>query len=126
MTHQINEVLSSFLHIVDIFSDKAFQERVWIKAEGPECHDMDDAYDDFFPFVDEILDQHKKYGVLSNQRRLILELRNKLREFDDKCYYVKPYKTEEELINLPMWQEVRDLAKKVCKNFNYKRKPFIG
>ena len=124
MMHQKIEFVKEFLYIVDIISDKAYQERVWIRAEGPECYDKSEAYNDFFDLGEPIIDEFMEYELTDTQYKLIVELRNKLNEFTTNCELVKPYRSDEELINLPEWQEIRDLAKKVCKSFNYKRKPF--
>ena len=123
MMYRKNEFVKDFLYVVDLISDKAYQERVWIRVEGPECDDLGETYNEFFPFVEVLLDREKNYFFTEMQHKLVVELRNKLDKFEDNCILSKPYKTEEQLINLPEWQEIRDLAKKVCKSFNYERKP---
>ena len=125
MTADRESVLKSFLETVALISDKAHQERTWVKGEGPECYDMDEAYNDFFDLGEPIIDEYIKYKLTEVQYKLVVKLRDKLNKFDNIYTCPKDYKSEEEHINLPMWQEIRDLAKKVCKSFNYERKPFI-
>ena len=124
MTTHREPILETFLDTVDGISDKKYQERVWIRAEGPECDDMDETYNFFFDNGEPIIDEYKKYKLTEVQYKLVVELRDKLDKFQDDYIFSKPYRTEEQFINLPEWQEIRDLAKKVCKSFNYERKPF--
>ena len=126
MTTHREPILETFLDTVDGISDKKYQERVWIRAEGPEWDDLGETYNYFFDNGEPIIDEYKKHKLTEVQYKLVVELRDKLNEFTVNCELVKPYRSDEELINLPEWQEIRDLAKKVCKSFNYKQKPFIG
>ena len=126
MTTNREPLLESFLDTIAGISDKEYQERVWVRVEGPEWDDMDETYNYFFDNGEPIIDEYRKYNLTEVQYKLVVELRNKLDKFEDNCILSKPYKTEEQLVNLPEWQEIRDLAKKVCKSFNYERKPFKG
>ena len=37
------QFLDSLIHNIARLSDEKYQERVWVRAEGPECDDIDDA-----------------------------------------------------------------------------------
>ena len=42
------EILDSLLANIACVSDQNYQERVWVRAEVPECDDIDDTICDFF------------------------------------------------------------------------------
>jgi hypothetical protein len=114
------QILDSFIENVACISDEKYQERVWVRAEGPECDDIDDTVCDFFD--DEyILEKYKDFGITESQYELLRTLHEKLRKFTDTFGVYSPGKSTEKLIQLPQWHEIRDMSKKVLKAFNYQK-----
>lgn len=116
------QILESFLENVCIISDEKYQQRIWVRAEGPEFGDIDDVVCDFFDNGESILEKYKEFGINENQYNLLIELKNKLRDFTDTFGVYSPVKSTEKLIQLPRWGEIRDLARKVIIAFNYQKK----
>ena len=100
-------------------SDQEYQERVWVRAEGPECDDIEDACD----FFDEgyILEKYQEFGISEMQYKLLLRLHSKLRKFVDTYNVYASQKNIKKLISLPQWDEIRELSQKVVQSFNFKK-----
>ncbi|GAB4194273.1 MAG: hypothetical protein Tsb0015_17270 [Simkaniaceae bacterium] len=114
------QILDSFIKNIASMSDKEYQERVWVRAEGPDCDDIDDTICDFFD-EDYILEKYQDFGITEGQYELLMKLHGKLRNFIDTYGVYSSKKSTEKLIALPQWQEIRDLAKKVLQAFNFKK-----
>ncbi len=84
---------------------------MWVQAEGPECDDIDDTVCDFFD-EDYILDKYKDFGITESQHKLLMTLYEKLRKFTDTFGVYSPQKSTEKLIQLPEWQEIKEVSKK--------------
>lgn len=108
-----NQILESFIRIIDHLSDKEYPLRVWIRNEGPECQAFDDAVCDFFDIGDPILDEYIEFGITETQYNLLKKLRNEFRVFSDK------HDRPEEFIDTPEWARIMNMAKDVLTSFNY-------
>ncbi len=124
MTKEIirQQILEEFLKNIVRLSDEKYQERVWVRAEGPECNDIDDAVVDFFDDGNPILEKYKGYGISESQYSLLMTLHQKLRKFTDTFGVYSPEKSTAKLIQFPQWQEIRDVSKKVLKAFNFNKR----
>lgn len=120
MTHKIKRKsdLDEFLKNIAIIADEKYQERVWVKAEGPECNDIDDAICDFFD-NHYVLKRYKDFGITEDQHQLLTKLYAKLRTFTDTFGVYSPEKSTEKLIQLPQWKEIREMSKIVLKSFDF-------
>jgi hypothetical protein len=107
------EVVKGFLHNLYRISNKEYQKRVWIRGAGPECHDFDEAVNDFFGDGDPILENYRIYGLSQVQYQLLKKFRDKFRVFSDENDWPP------EFIDSPEWAEIMDLAKEVLKAFNF-------
>ncbi len=125
MTSKVNrkQILEEFLKNIACLSDKNYQERVWIRAEGPECDDIDDTVCDFFDDGDFILKERKSFEITDNQLDALTKLYEKLRIFADDFEIYSPDKSTEILLKNPAWGEIRDLAKTTLSTFNYPKNP---
>lgn len=108
-------VLSEFLRHLSHIQDKAYQRRIWIKNEGPECQAFDDAVCDFFDIGDPILENYKEYRITLEQYQILKNFRDQFEIFSDSHNY------PEQFIDTPEWAEIMAMAKEVLKAFNYKR-----
>ena len=109
------QVIEEFLQNIYRISNKEYQKRIWIEGKGPECHDFDEAVNDFFGDGDPILEKYKDFGLTENQLQVLKKFRNQFEEFSDKNDF------PEEFIDTPEWSRIMDLARDVLKTFNYKK-----
>lgn len=111
-----NQVLEEFLQNIYRISNREYQKRIWIEGAGPECHDFDEAVNDFFGDGEPILKNYQDYGLSQNQYRLLKKFHDEFRIFVDKN------DLPEEFIDTPEWVRVMGLAKDVLKAFNFSKK----
>ncbi len=98
-------------------TDKDYQTRVWIRAEGPECQAFDDAVCDFFDIGDPILDQYKDFGLTDKQYQLLKVFRDAFKAFANDNDYPELF------IDTPDWAKIMKMGKEVLEAFNYKKIP---
>lgn len=113
--------LNSFIENIAHISNESYQERVWIKNEGPECEEIDDAVCDFFDDGDPILDKYEDFGITENQYKALITLREQLDSFIDEYEIFSQEVPAAHLIKLPEWKRIMSLAKDVLKAFDYKK-----
>jgi len=107
------QVMEWFLLNLYYISNKEFQIRVWIQGAGPECHDFDEAVNNFFEDCDPILAHYQAYGIAESQYQALKIFRDEFRIFADNNY------SEFEFIDTPEWARIRSLAKDVLAAFDY-------
>jgi hypothetical protein len=110
------QVLKEFLQNLYRISSKEYQERIWIKGIGPECHDFDEAVNDFFGDGDPILENYQAYGLSRSQYQILKNFHDEFRIFADAN------DIPEEFINSPEWAKIMNMAKEVLKAFNFSKK----
>lgn len=116
------QILEEFLKIVVRLSDEQYQERVWVRAEGPECNDIDDTVNDFFDDGEPLFEKYQEYGIGEHQYEVLMKLHKKLRFFTDTYGVYYPNKSTITLVRMPQWAEVRKTAQEVLKAFNFPKK----
>ena len=109
-------ILEGFLITVCIISDKSFQERIWIRGEGPEVHSFDDGVNDFFDLGECIFDRYEEYNLTEQQQEILEAFRKKFETFADNNDF------PQEFIDTPEWEEIMNMAKEVLKAFNFQKK----
>ncbi len=109
------QVVEGFLQNLYRISNKEYQRRIWIEGAGPECHDFDEAANDFFDDGEPILQNYQDYGFSQNQYRLLKKFHDEFRIFADNNDF------PEEFIDTPEWERIINLAKDVLKAFDYKK-----
>jgi hypothetical protein len=90
-------------------SDAEYQERVWVRGEGPEVNSIAETYcrlfDDFQ--FDEFLALFKMEELITEEQLTVL--RNFRKQFS-RFEYDEDL-PDEEIIKDPRWQEIRKIAK---------------
>src|SRR5690348_14572153 len=94
------QVVEEFLKNIYRISNKEYQRRVWISGAGPECHDFDEAVNDFFGDGDSILDNYKDYGLSDHQYRILKKFSDNFRSFSGKNDF------PEEFIDTSEWTQI--------------------
>ncbi|MES2200076.1 MAG: hypothetical protein V4489_07920 [Chlamydiota bacterium] len=110
----VNEFLRNISHI----TDEEYQRRVWVRGEGPEGQDFDEAVCSFFDMGESILEDYKDFNITDNQYRLLIEFQDAYREFSlNKGMNYLP----EEFISSLEWKKIIEMAVKVLEAFNYRK-----
>lgn len=108
-------MLRNLLGIILDISDKEYQQRVWIRGEGPEIDDFTETVCKFFDNSDPVLKEHKQCDLTNHQYHILKNFSDKFRFFSDKHSY------EPSFIDSPEWNEITENAKEVLKAFDYKK-----
>jgi hypothetical protein len=108
-------ILNQHLRNIASISDKNYQERIWIRGEGPEYDDFDETCCHFFDDGDPILENYKDYSISNDQYEILKKLRAKFDLFSEQNTWPA------EFINTPEWTEITLMAKEVLKAFNYNK-----
>ena len=108
-------ILASFLETIEGISDKEYQERVWIRGEGPEVDNFDETVCHFFDDGDPILKKYKEYQITEKQYQLLIHFRKEFQEFSGENDF------PEEFIDTQEWEEVMKSAKEVLLAFDYQK-----
>ena len=109
------QIINTLLRIIDHISDREYQERVWIRGEGPEVDDFDETCCNFFPEGDDVIEKYIDFGITESQHQVLKMFRDKFRAFSDEN------DLPEEFIDAPEWAEIMNSAKDVLKAFNYQK-----
>ncbi|MDY6803726.1 MAG: hypothetical protein SXA11_07955 [Cyanobacteriota bacterium] len=101
--------LNGIQNAVREIANPEFQERVWVRGEGPEVSSFTEAicrlFDDYN--FDNFLDEHwQNFGFSSKLYPMLDELRNRLNEYEEK-------ETDAEIVRDERWDEIREFAKVV-------------
>lgn len=112
-------ILNEFLEVIFGISNKDYQERVWIRVEGPECDTYDSTINDFFDIGDPIIEDYKSFYITEKQLEILIKLKEEFDEFI-KNNYLFPT----EFIDSPKWLKIMNLAKEVLDAFDYQHVPF--
>lgn len=111
-------VLNDFLGVIAGISDKSYQERIWIRGEGPECDDFTETVCFFFELGDFILNNYRAYGITDQQYYHLIKFRADFEKFSNRQSWAP------EFIDTPEWAEIMEKAKEVLKAFNFQKRPF--
>ena len=118
--HATNEdkkqILEALIEIVSDISDKEYQQRVWIRGEGPEAADFDETVCIFFQVGDHVVEEYKNFGLTEYQYHLLKEFRDQFEAFADNNNWPPKF------IDTPEWARIMNMAKGVLKAFDYKNK----
>jgi len=109
------DILKFILELISDISDKDYQTRVWIRAEGPESVDFSETVC-YFSQCDDVLEKYKDFGLTEDQYHILLNFSNKFRAFYRENDFPELF------IDTPEWDEITKMAKEVLKVFNYQPK----
>jgi hypothetical protein len=108
--------LDILLNYVYGISSREYQERVWIKALGPQCDSYDETVCEFFDTAADVIKNYKLYKLTEYQRDVLEEFWNVF----DKFHYsdVNTF-LEQDFIYTPQWEYVMKKAQDVIKAFKF-------
>lgn len=110
------QILISVLDTIQCISDKNYQKRVWIRAEGPECDDFTETCCNFFGDCDPLLKNYKDFGISDSQYQILRKFRNVFDDFSGK------YHMAQEFIDTLEWDNITKMAREVLQVFHYSKK----
>ncbi|MES2344396.1 MAG: hypothetical protein V4494_00455 [Chlamydiota bacterium] len=110
-------MLIGLLKTIESISNKKYQKKIWILAEGPECDDFDETVCCFFEDADFIMKKYKDYEISEEQYQLLKKFYEEFETFadSDEREYL-----EKDFIDTPEWTHITEMAKNVLKVFNYR------
>jgi hypothetical protein len=108
------QILTSVLETVEGISNKEYQERVWIRGEGPEVDDFDETVNFFFLDGEGVIEKYKEFELTEDQYQLLKKFRDKFRIFSKENNF------PERFIDTPEWTKITEMAKEVLSAFNFK------
>lgn len=113
--NQIEKDIKNFLvSVIKEISDQEFQERIWLRGEGPEISSADELFCNFFDDIniEEVMKNYKKYEISNSQLNLLQKLYKLMREYSDNSPI-----TLDPIVVLsdPKWQKIREFANEVYK-----------
>lgn len=106
-------VTESLILTIANAADREYQNRVWIRGEGPECGDFSEFINIFFDTGEPVLENHKGYGLSDDQYRLLAGFAKELDAFLDFTRGKWP----QEFLRTPEWKKVMSMAKEVLQSF---------
>jgi hypothetical protein len=99
------------IKVLEEFSSQEFQERVWLKGEGPEVSSYEEAVNRFFDdyAADQLIDvQWRQAGLTKDKQKKLAAFRDALGAFD-KLVPKVPH--PQEILANPEWDRVRAAAR---------------
>jgi len=106
-------ILSELLKTIKMISDKEYQQRVWIRIEGPEINDFSETCCFFFDEADWVIDNYQDFGLSQSQYQILKSF------YDEFDIFADNNSCEQEFIDTPEWARIRSLAKAVLEAFDY-------
>jgi hypothetical protein len=107
-----DEWLKNLISVVKVIADQEYQERVWLRGEGPQVDSWDEMICRFFDDYDgdNFVDNHMATAGLSErQQQSLRALRDALNAYSERIGDNCPLQT---ILNDPDWQSIRDLTAK--------------
>ena len=110
-----NPTLEAFLEEIVGIADKEYQRRIWIRGEGPECDDFDEAVCRYFNAADSIFEEYKECGISNVQLDLLKKFHEEFKRF------WKENDLPQLFIDTPEWTKITLIAKEVLDVFGYEQ-----
>ena len=109
------QILEGFLSDIADISNKEYQRRIWIHAEGPECDDFTEIVCRYSNASESIFEKYKEYGISDIQLYVLKKFHEEFRIFwidNDLPQF---------FIDTPEWTKITLMAKEVLKAFGYQQ-----
>ena len=105
------KMLEALLEEIIGIADKEYQRRVWIRGEGPECDDFDEAVCRYSNAADSIFEECKECGISDVQLDLLKKFHKEFKKF------WKENDLPQLFIDTPEWTKITLMAKEVLQAF---------
>ena len=109
------QILEGFLSDIADISDKEYQRRIWIRAEGPECDDFIEIVCRYSNAAESMFEKYKEYGLTDIQLSVLKKFHDEFRKFwiDNDLPQL--------FIDTPEWTKITIMAKEVLQAFGYQK-----
>lgn len=108
-------ILRGLLSDIANISNKEYQKRIWICAEGPECDDFTELVCRFFFKADTFLEESSEYKLPVYKVNILKKF---IHEFDK---FSEENDLPQLFIDTPEWTKITMMAKEVLKAFDYQK-----
>jgi len=105
------QILECLLETIACISDKNYQKRVWINAEGPEVDSFDETVCIFLDELEAVLKDYQQFKITAVQYPLLKKL------FDEFDLFSQKNSLPELFIDTPEWTRITEMAKEVLGHF---------
>ncbi len=106
-------ILKEFLRDLFYISDKEYQKRIWIRGEGPECDNFDEAVCRYSSSADSIFAESEKYEISDFQLTYLKKFHEEFKNFWEENDLPQLF------IDTPEWTKITLMAKEVLQSFGY-------
>ncbi len=110
-------MLNSYLETISGIADREYQERVWIRGEGPECDDYTESICHFFDDGDPIISKYVDYSISEKQLILLVKLREAVQGFNSNTRF----ELGPDFLYSSEWTKITIMAKEVLQAFGYQK-----
>jgi len=93
-------ILKKYLKTIFNVSDKNYQRRIWIRAEGPECGDFDEAVCRYWSLVESIFLEPEKYAISDIQLKKMKKFHEEFKGFSEENDLPQAF------IDTPEWDRI--------------------
>ena len=109
------QILEDFLADIADISDKEYQRRIWIRAEGPECDDFTEIVCRYSNAAELLFEKYKECGISNIQLYILKQFHDEFKKFwiDNDLPQL--------FIDTPEWTKITMMAKEVLQAFGYKQ-----
>jgi len=111
------KILNNHLETISGIADREYQERVWIRGEGPECDDYTESICHFFDDGDPIISNYRDYAITERQLSLLVSLRGAVQDFNSNIRFA----LGPDFLYSPEWNKITMMAKEVLQAFGYQK-----
>jgi hypothetical protein len=108
-------VIGGLLEDIADISDKEYQQRVWVRGEGPECDDFTEIVCRFFHKADIFIQDPFVFNLSDIQVEV---LKNFIKEFEQ---FSDANDLPQLFIDTPEWTRITLMAKEVLQVFGYQK-----
>ncbi len=112
-----NKILISYLEVISGIADREYQERVWIRGEGPECDDYTESICHFFDDGDPIISNYEGYEITKRQLDSLIKLREAVQDFNSSVRF----ELGPDFLYSAEWINITLMAQQVLQVFGYQQ-----
>jgi hypothetical protein len=112
-----NKILISYLETISGIADREYQERVWIRGEGPECDDYTESICHFFDDGDPIISNYEGYEITKRQLDSLVKLREAVQDFNSSVRF----ELGPDFLYSAEWINITLMAQHVLQVFGYQQ-----
>ena len=112
------QIMETFIESIAAASDEEYQNRIWIKGQGPECEDFDEFVTYFLHESRAVLEEYRNFEITDTQCSLLKKFEDEVRSFipiSRQDYFPELF------LKRPEWKKLVGMAKEILKAFNYQK-----